>query len=61
VPFKFNELDAAFKERGLVLAQLVDPFGERGERIGSGEQGIKPLECAIGGTEAVSRQKRLQF
>ena len=47
MPFKFNELAAAFKERGFVLAQLMNPFGERGERIGSREQGIKPLECAI--------------
>ena len=35
MPFKFNELAAAFKERGFVLAQLMDPVGERGERIGS--------------------------
>ena len=61
MPFKFNELAAAFKERGFVLAQLMNPFGERGERIGSREQGIKPLECAIGGIEAVSRQNRLHF
>ena len=52
MPFKFNELAAALKERGLVRAELADPFSKRGERIGSGEQSIKPLERAIGGIEA---------
>ena len=48
MPFKFNELAATLKERGLVLAQLANPFGKRGERFGRGEQSIEPFEGPIG-------------
>ena len=51
MPFKFNELAATLKERGLVLAQLANPFGKRGERFGRGEQSIEPFEGPIGGIE----------
>ena len=32
----------------LVLAQLANPFGKRGERFGRGEQSIEPFEGPIG-------------
>lgn len=47
MPFKFNELAAAFKERGFVLAQLMNPFGERGERIGSRVSAAKVYDNLI--------------